>query len=782
MAVQTDQQIEEPTTGPRSMMVSRTWVQGVAIVMLFGFFVMGILAFRTYTASMPQPSRVTSQSGEVVFTGEDITNGQVLFQSAGLMQYGSIMGHGAYLGPDFTADYLRRSATSVLAGLQSSGGSDASDKVIAEFRTNRYDEATGALVFTDPQIKAFTELKAYYATYFGADATKNGLRESAISDPQQIHNLTSFFAWTAWAAAAERPGLGYSYTNNWPPEKLVDNVPTGDIVVWSVLSLVLLLGGTGALFAVYGRWSQKIGWHGSEGKAVTFRQPGEVALTPSQRTVGWFFLVVSLLFLIQTLVGAAAEHYRADLTSFFGLDLSKFLPYNLARTWHVQLSLFWTAAAFLAAAIFLVPFISGRRQPRGQHVLAYGLLGALVVVVLGSLASEALSIFGVSWAQDSALLSQQWEYLDLPRLWQILLIIGLALWLVILYRGLHGRLSTESKGNMPWLFFLAASAIPAFYAVGLLAGQETHLTVAEFWRFWVVHLWVEDFLELFTTVMVAYLFVMMGVVRERIGLAIIYLDVILYSVGGVIGTMHHLYFSGTPVEHMALGAFFSAAEVIPLTFLTVEAWGFLQLGARKGRGTGVAFPHRWAVMFLVAVGFWNFVGAGIFGFLINLPIVSYFQIGTALTANHAHAAMMGVYGMLAVGLGLFCVRYLIPANRWPDRLARISFWSLNLGLAWMVFASLLPLGLLQLFQSVNEGYFEARSLGYITSPGNALLEWMRLPGDVVFIVGGVLPFIWICWLGVRYRVKKVTEGHDEDALFSDKVVQGSGSGTGADDR
>ena len=142
-------------------------------------------------------------------------------------------------------------------------------------------------------------------------------------------------------------------------------------------------------------------------------------------------------------------------------------------------------------------------------------------------------------------------------------------------------------------------------------------------------------------------------------------------------------------------------------------------------------------MFLVAVGFWNFLGAGIFGFLINLPIVSYYQIGTALTANHAHAAMMGVYGMLAVGLAMFAFRYVIPADKWPEKWARISFWCLNIGLAWMVFVTLLPLGVLQLYHSVNDGYFEARSLGYITKPGNAVLEWLRMPGDVILIVGGV---------------------------------------------
>jgi nitric oxide reductase subunit B len=333
---------------------------------------------------------------------------------------------------------------------------------------------------------------------------------------------------------------------------------------------------------------------------------------------------------------------------------------------------------------------------------------------------------------------------------------------------------------MPWLFLLAALAIPAFYAVGLLANADSHFTHADFWRFWVVHLWVEDFLELFTTVMVAYIFVMLGVIRERVALIVIYLDILLYSAGGVIGTMHHLYFSGEPAEHMALGAFFSAAEVIPLTFLTVEAWSFLQLGAKQQGGSPTPFPHRWAVMFLVAVGFWNFLGAGIFGFLINLPIVSYYEIGTALTANHGHAAMMGVYGMLAMGLTLFCLRYLIPADQWPDRLAKLSFWGANIGLAWMCFATLLPLGILQLYASVDDGYFQARSLEYVTNPTNGIFEWLRLPGDVIFIGAGVLPFLWICWLGVRHMLKRstpVTSTEPEDPLFTE-IVEPVGGGAG----
>jgi nitric oxide reductase subunit B len=537
------------------------------------------------------------------------------------------------------------------------------------------------------------------------------------------------------------------------------------VVVWSVLSLIALLGGIGLLFAAFGRWNF-LGWRGREQATLSFRTPGDVALTPAQRACAWFFLVMAALFLVQTLVGAASQHYRADLASFFGVDLAQFLPYNLMRTWHVQLAIFWVATSFLAAGIFLAPMIAGR-EPRGQHLLAFGLLGALAIVVFGSLIGEWAGIFGFTgdlWAWFG---NQGFEYLDLGRFWQVLLSIGLFFWVAMLFRAMRGRLWREHMGNMPWLFFFAALAIPAFYAVGLLARPESHFTTADFWRFWVVHLWVEDFLELFTTVMVAYIFVLLGVVREKVALTVIYLDILLYSAGGVIGTMHHLYFSGTPAEHMALGAFFSAAEVIPLTFLTVEAWSFLQLGARQESRSHTPFPHRWAVMFLVAVGFWNFLGAGIFGFLINLPIISYYQIGTALTANHGHAAMMGVYGMLAAGLALFCLRYLIPEERWSERAAKISFWSLNIGLAWMCFATLFPLGILQLYQSVSVGYYEARTLEFLTNETNALLEWIRLPGDVVFIVGGVLPLLYLCYLGVRYTVPRIVMEEPEDILFTE---------------
>ena len=749
-------------SGKRELLVSKTWLQVAGLVVIVGFFVLGLLAYLTYKSDPPIPDRVVDPSGRVVFTGNDIRAGQKVFLHHGLMEYGSIFGHGAYLGPDFTDDYLHRSAEIVRDDLGGTASDSARQQTIDQFQTNRYDSETETLPISAQQASAFDQLERHYSQFFDSDTTRYGLRPRPVDSPTEIHQLTSFFAWSAWAASTRRPGHNYSYTNNWPPEELVDNAPSANVIVWSVVSLIALLGGIGILFAAFGRW--RMGWQGRDQATLTFRAPGDVALTPGQRATAWFFFVMAALFLLQTLVGGMSQHYRAELDGFFGIDVAQVFPYNLVRTWHVQLAIFFVATSFVAAGIFLAPMIAGR-EPKGQGKLAFALLGALAVVVFGSLIGEFADIH--NWFSGTIFGDQGFEYLDLGRFWQVLLIIGLCLWGFMLYRALKGRLSRERVGNMPWLFFLAALAIPAFYAVGLLVNSGENFTITDYWRFWVVHLWVEDFLELFTTAMVAYIFVLLGVVRERVALTVVLLDIILYSVGGVIGTMHHLYFSGAPAENMALGAFFSALEVMPLTFLTVEAWSFLQLGARQESKSQTPFPHRWAVMFLVAVGFWNFLGAGIFGFLINLPIVSYYEIGTGLTANHGHTSMMGVYGMLAVGLAMFCLRYLIPADRWKDRAAKMSFWGLNIGLAWMSFATLFPLGIRQIYESVNSGYFHARSLDYLSTNTNTVIEWLRLPGDAYFIAVGVLPLLYLTYIGVRHTVKRVTIEQTEDVLFTE---------------
>lgn len=752
--------------------ISSRWFQGAIITYLIGFTILGLLAYLVYRDQPPLPGKVVA-GGQVLFTRDDIIRGMNVFQRYGLMEYGSVYGHGAYLGPDFTAEYLHKSAEFLVDAYAGStlGGLSARERVAAELHENTYDAVKDSLSWSGARGKAHAMMEEYYRAIFFAKRTRGGAQAEWIANPGDIRKLAAFFAWTAWTAAANRPGQTYSYTNNWPPEPLAGNFITPDAITWSVISIIGLLGGTGLILYFFGRYDW-LGWGEVETQRVKFRAVEGVAVTPAQRAIVWFLFVSSLLFVLQTLTGGLIAHYRAEPEGFFGIDFSTLLPFNIMRTWHVQLAIFWVSASYLATGIFIVPLIAGRERA-GQAPLTIALLIAVALVVFGSLAGEYAGargwLGGVLWFW---LGHQGWEYLDLGRLWQILLVAGLFLWVFILFRGLQGTLRKHHFGNMPWLLFYAALAIPAFYAVGLLASPHKGFVVNDFWRFWVVHLWVEDFLELFTTVIVAYMFVLLGVVRQATALRVIYLDIILYSLGGVVGTMHHLYFSGTPVAHLALGATFSALEVIPLVLLTLEAWSFVKSGEQKALDQ--YHLHRWAVWFLVSVGVWNFLGAGIFGFLINLPVVSYYEIGTALTANHGHTAMMGVYGMLAAGLLLFCLRYLTRAERWSDRAAKISFWSLNIGLAWMAFVNLFPLGIVQLHHAVGTGYWYARSLAFLEVPWVNVVEWLRLPGDALFILGGALPLVWLCWQAVRYPNPRRIEAEAElpRALYAYEADEG----------
>jgi len=764
------------------MVISSLWFQVAALTFLVGFAVLGYLAYRIYAEQPPVPRQVVREDGTGLFTGDDVMAGQHIFQKYGLMEYGTIFGHGAYLGPDFTAQYLHEAGLLMLRYYSrgSEPTPEARARVQRDFKQNTYDPQTGDLVYTPGQVYAFEQLVRFYTDYFDKSTVQTGPRRPQIKDPDEIHRLTAYFSWAAWAAAATRPGTDYSYTNNWPPEPLADNRPTAQALLWSALSLVGLLGGAGLVLFFVGRYDL-LGWHRADEEdqsagARRFRPPEEVRLAPAQRATAWYFLVIAGLFLVQGLLGGANAHYHVEPGGFYGFDLGRWLPYNLSRTWHLQLALFFVTASYMAMGIFIAPMIAGREPPH-QDKLALGLFAALLVVVLGSLAGEAASIKDYlprsgPWFWFG---HQGWEYLDLGRFWQILLVAGMFLWVAILLRGLLSRLPGEHPGNLPWLFLYSALSIPVFYAAGMAFGKGEHFAVMDFWRFWVVHLWVEDFLELFTTIMVAYIFVLLKVVRPATATRVVYLDIILYSIGGVIGAMHHLYFSGAPAVHMALGAFFSALEVIPLLLLSFEAWRFMRLGGGRRAhsvldASGTEFPHKWAVMFLIAVGFWNFLGAGVFGFLINLPIVSYYEIGTQLTANHAHGAMMGVYGMLAIGFFMFVARYFIPPDRNSERAMRLSFWSLNLGLALMMLVNLAPLGILQLFDSVNNGYWHARGPDFFQQRVVRAIEWLRLPGDTLFILGGILPVVYLAvrmfWQRRRYgRLPRGAETEEFTQVF-----------------
>ena len=737
----------------RSRPLSPWWRHGTLLVMIFGFSVLTVVTVQTYTNAPPIPKRVIDESGATLFLGEEIERGQEVFLKHALMEHGTLWGHGAYLGPDYTAEHLHRqvgllrdAAATRLSGvpfdaLPPQAQGQVADAVRSELKRNRYDPVANTLTYSADQATAARDLTAYWRDYFTLPRSAPGLAPRSIQDPEELRLLGAYFSWATWATVTNRPGLDYTYTNNWPYDPDAGNHPSTQAYVWSALSLVVLLAGLGLVLLLFGKY-HFLGWEGEEA-SVEAVPPAPMVLTPSQRATGKYFLVVALLFLAQALVGGGLAHYRVEPFSFYGLDaILQLAPYNLLRTFHLQLAIFWIATAWVAGGLFLAPRVGGG-DPPGQRALVDVLFWALVLVVVGSLGGEVLGVTGRLGQAWFWLGHQGSEYLDLGRFWQLLLAVGLLLWLFLMFRALRPAIRREGTNDVSALFLYAAAAIPLFYLPALFYGPRANFAVIDNWRFWIIHLWVEGFFELFATVLVAIIFRQLGLVTTRTATRLVYLDAILFLTGGIVGTGHHWYFTGQGTLNMGLAACFSALEVVPLTLLTLDAAGFIQLRRRAAaeHQASLAAKHKWAIYFFIAVGVWNFIGAGVFGFLINTPIVSYFEVGTTLTANHGHAAMFGVFGMLGLGVLVFCLRAMQDDEAWrrTEPLVRLGYWGLNAGLSLMILLDLFPAGVLQLWDVIANGYWHARRLDYSLGGTFHTLEWVRAAGDAVFLAAGALP-------------------------------------------
>lgn len=731
--------------------LSPWWRRAIIIIMLVGFSILIYLTVNAYHTAPPIPERVMTSDGKVLFTGDDVRQGQAIFLKYGLMDNGTIWGHGAYLGPDFSAAFLHNlsldaSEKFALDLYQKTPGQlSSAEKLVVDaqvaslLKANHYDPSTGDLLFSDIEVNSFNNQIGLWKEYFSSPEKSAGLQASVISNPEELRKLTSFFAWASWVSVAQRPGKNYSYTNNFPYDPSVGNTPTTSAILWSALSLIALLGGTAIVLFAFGRWNF-LGWKKNDNPSIVQEPVAKVgSSTPAQRGTIKFFVIVGLLLLAQVAAGAVIAHYRAEPGNFYGIDLSKVLPSNISRTWHLQLAIFWIATSYVAGALFLAPIL-GQKDPKRQVLGINILFAALVLVVAGSLAGEWLGIndkLGNLWFW---LGNQGWEFLELGRIWQVLLAIGLLLWLFLLIRALRKTSQIPERKEISSLFVFAAIGIPLFYVPAMFFNSTTNYTIVDTWRFWIIHLWVEGFFELFATVMVAIIFFVLGVVSKKTALRVIYLDAILYLAAGLVGTGHHWYWTGLASPTMAFAAVFSALEVVPLTLITLDAWDFIKLTRGKFE---IITKHKWTFFFLMAVGFWNFLGAGVFGFLINMPIISYFEVGTMLTPNHGHTALMGVFGMLSLALLVFALRQVLQDNYWKkvEKYIGVSFWGLNIGLLLMSLVSLFPGGILQLVDVINNGYWHARSQEFLSGGLIKSLEWIRIVPDLIFSLIGVIPLV-----------------------------------------
>jgi len=697
----------------------------------------------------PYPGKVAAPDGKVLFWKSDILEGQDVYQRYGLMDHGAVWGHGSQRGPEFSATSLHLMSLSVGDFLAEERYNkpyerlDDSEKGWIDFRrvkeikTNRYNASTDTLILTPAQVNALEEISRHWQKIFKEGERRYGFLPNTVPTDLEREQISRFFFWTAWVASTGRPGKEYSYTNNWPADRSVGNVATTETYLWTIggiIGLLIVLGIFVFCIHYFGLW------YGPTKGVALAEKLIDMPLTPSQFKAAKYFLVVILLFLVQTNFGGLLAHYTIHPASFWFPLVATIIPYSWAKSWHLQLAIFWIATTWVGTAIYLAPIIGGR-EPAKQAKLVQLLFVAILVVAAGSLLGEIAGIkgfLGDAWFWFG---HQGWEFLELGRFWQIALFIGLISWLVIVYRavGYHLRLGHKDEfTSLIWFYMLSAILVVAFFGFGLLYGRGSHLSLADYWRWFVVHIWVESIFEFFGVGIISVLLVTMGLASAKAALRVAYFTAAIVFLSGIIGTAHHYFWFGGPAFWLGLGSVFSSMEPIPMFGLVVR--GLMEY--RSILKEGKEFPYKWPLFFLVASSFWNFLGAAVFGFLINLPIINYYEHGTYLTVNHGHGALFGVYGLLSIGLLLFSWRGLVTRTQWKDGILKLSFFGFNIGLFLLTCGTLFPVGILQAWASYKDGLWLARDASFFERGVVYALGNLRVIPDLMIIVLGVLPLVY----------------------------------------
>lgn len=736
---------EPPHEDPVSNVLK--WVLLVVAILTFGTLAWATVL--TYRTAPPQPERFIAADGTMVMTGQDIVAGKGGFQKADLMDYGSLYGMGSYYGEDYTASTLVHlgMATQNNIALATTGTPfanlaeerQAAAKVTMQRVLQGIDLTKSVVILPNSVAGAVVTVRNELAKSLKMADPASGWTPAYSLSPQLAQQTADFLVFSALTTVARRPGLTWSWTQNWPYEPLVGNTPTTNTFRWTWISFCFTFFAFGAVIFIYQFFLNNPDDAPMDPVLSAFRP-----LTASQKRIGKYFLVVAALLLVQIAAGILMAHSYYDRTSFYGIAINDFLPFNFLRDVHIQTPIVWIGLSWIGAALFLAPSIAGGQEAKGQRVLVDLLFWATLLIVAGALIGDYLGIMGVIdkgwfWFGNQGL-----SYIQLGRFWQIGFFIGLIFWCVLVMRALWPTTAMWWKAagqfwtgriRMEHLIWAATINIAVLYAFGMipLTGIEKSFTLTDFWRWWVVHLWVEQSFEFFAATMSAYLLMAVGLVSRKLAERATYFEIILIFLGGVLGTGHHLYWAGGPSMWVPMGSMFSFIEVLPLVLLIIEAINHYRLIKAD-----LAFKYRLAYTYIIGAAFWNFVGAGVFGGgTLNAPLVNYYEHGTFLTLNHAHTALFGAFGELAIGLIYFCLRY-VAADRRPfsERLGLIAFWLYNAGLVLWIFLNFFPIGWAQLDAVYEHGLAYARSSAFYDTM--LFWQWMRLPGDVLFAVAAVL--------------------------------------------
>jgi nitric oxide reductase subunit B len=737
--------VDRPVDDPVSNVLK--WVLFAIAVVTFALLAWATVV--TYRMVPPQPDRFTGPDGRVVMTAADIVAGKGGFQKADLMDYGSLYGMGSYYGEDYTASILVRLGVAT----QNNIALTRYAKPFASLTADQQASATSAMrrtlqtldltkpevTFSKPLAQAVVSVRDDVARTLNIADPKAGWTPAYSLSPKLALQTADFLVFSSLTTVARRPGMSWSWTENWPYEPLVGNTPTTNTFQWTWMSFCFTFFAFGLVLFIYEFFLNDPDNAPMDPVLSVF-----LPLTASQKRIGKYFLVVAALLLVQIGAGTIMAHSYYDRTSFYGIAINDWFPFNFLRDVHIQAPIVWIGLSWIGAALFLAPAIAGGKEAKGQHWLVDVLFWVTLLIVAGALLGDYLGIMGVIdngwfWFGNQGL-----SYIQLGRFWQIGFFVGLALWSLLVMRALWPTIALwRSAAKQFWtgrirlehLIWASTINIAVLYVFGMipLTGIENSFTLTDFWRWWVVHLWVEQSFEFFAAAMSAYLLMAVGLVSRKLAERAVYFELILIFLGGVLGTGHHLYWAGGPSMWVPMGSMFSFIEVLPLVLLIIEAINHHRLIRRHQE-----FKYNLAYTYIIGAAFWNFVGAGVFGGgTLNAPLVNYYEHGTFLTLNHAHTALFGAFGLLGIGLIYFCLRYM-AADRSPfsETIGKWAFWLYNGGLVLWILLNFFPIGWPQLDAVYEHGLAYARSQAFYDT--TLFWQWMRLPGDVVFAAGALL--------------------------------------------
>lgn len=768
------------------IMNTKNWRGPLIFILIISILGVGMIGLQTYIDAPPMTG-FKDATGAVVIDQNTIERGQEVFHKKALMEYGSFFGDGAQRGPDYTAEALHWITVYMndfyIAEIKLKTGKEVdlyevkqiNEKVKVELKQNAFNKAENIVSLSSAQSYALQQLKKHYTDLFIDKNTGAGFPpKNYITNREDVADLASFFFWGAWVCVTQRPGSSFSYTHNWPYDPLAGNTPTSPVILWSVLGLLAFVLACGIVLYFIGQYNQLPNKFFKPPKRDLFTLERVAAFKPTatQKATFKFFFVAILLFFLQVSSGLFTINDFINWMSYLGIHITNDLPVTISRSWHLMLSLYWISTCWIASSIFILPILAKKEVP-GQLRMINTLFVLLFILVGGSLLGMVLGPLGLMGKWWYWLGHQGWEFVDFGKMYQVLLMGIFILWGVIVYRGIKPAFIAGQPWNLPNWIMYSVIGIPLLFLSGFVAKPETNFVIADFWRWMVIHMWVEAFFEVFITVIVSYLMVLMGLVSRQAAIRVVYFATILFLGTGLLGISHNFYWNAKPVATMALGSVFSTLQFVPLILLTVEAWRFknmpkIAVGDVDHKSLqNFGFPE--VFKFLVAVNFWNFFGAGVLGIIINLPIMNYFEHGTYLTVNHAHAALMGVYGNISLAALLFASRLLIKSGRWNDKVVNFSFWSINAGLMLMVVLDLFPAGSIQFKAVVEQGLWFGRSHDFVDYGIFNSLTWMRGIGASVFFFGGVIPLTWFIVSRANALKTQVTDIKQMDEAIHEEV-------------